>query len=334
MIRFLKKVVRYVLPGFYHKLTLTKVEVFSQYRNMSPTTVHKQRSLLTYLWNYIVSGVTPEEYEFLSFSLLNRKGKANFVTMRRNRKLNGLFNDEQSNRILNDKGRFNEYFSGFIKRRFLFIDTKTTDQQLSDFYLSLKNKMYIIKPNNLYYGLGIHVGNTLEELFEVRDAGAPVVVEEHIKNDSTLAKLNDSSLNTFRVVTCIDSHGDVYILAFLLRTGRKGALIDNLLGGGTCYHVDIETGVIDGAGRDSIGNYYVKHPTSEKIMPGFQIPHFDELKEYAVKLAKHLPNARYVGWDIALTPDGIEVIEGNICPSAELIQCNNIGLYKQILNYY
>ena len=52
-----------------------------------------------------------------------------------------------------------------------------------------------------------------------------------------------------------------------------------------------------------------------------------------MELALKLPGVRYVGWDIAITIDGIEVIEGNRFPSATLIQSNDIGLYDVVKEY-
>lgn len=63
------------------------------------------------------------------------------------------------------------------------------------------------------------------------------------------------------------------------------------------------------------------------------IPDIDSVKKYAIKLALKLPKSRYVGWDISITDTGLEVIEGNICPSAEVIQCGGIGVYDKIKFY-
>lgn len=162
----------------------------------------------------------------------------------------------------------------------------------------------IAKPNGLYYGIGIRLIESLDELKSLRHSGQSYIVEERIRNHAELDKFNDTSLNTFRVVTCIDRKGTPHVVAVLLRTVRKGAVIDNLKGGGVCWHVDLQTGVIDSPGRDGCGNRYVAHPTSGMICPGFKVPQFEELKQYALQLALHLPKARYVGWDIALTPNG------------------------------
>ena len=136
------------------------------------------------------------------------------------------------------------------------------------------------------------------QLTKLKEIHESTIVEEIVYNCPELNIINNSSLNTIRVVTCIDSCKNCHIIGAFLRTGRKGAIIDNLLGGGTCYPINLETGIIDGKGRDAKGNYYIEHPTSHITMIGYKIPSFQEVIEYAKQLALHLPNARYVGWDI------------------------------------
>lgn len=55
------------------------------------------------------------------------------------------------------------------------------------------------------------------------------------------------------------------------------------------------------------------HPGSNFQMIGFKLPNFNELKEYILELVKLAPSARYVGWDIAITPNGYDLVEMN-CP--------------------
>ena len=337
--RFLMK----LFPDAYLKLarakwefTSTKDIFLSEYRSMSHyTNTHFNCNIFSLLVSYIFHGSTPLEYVCLGFERLKYRARKEYVTRRRNRKLDKLFNDFESNKILCDKCLFNHHFAEFISRNHISINKDTSEEELCDFYDKLNIKRFVIKPNDEAYGRGIYVGYTLDDLMALKhQEGKDYVVEEMLVNEPEIAKLNSSSLNTFRVVTCIDHGGEVHIITIILRTGCKGSVIDNLMGGGTCYHIDSETGVIDSLGRDALGNYYLKHPSSNYVMPGFKISRINDIKEFAKSLAKKLPNARYVGWDIALTPDGIEVIEGNVRPSTELVQCNNVGLFEKIRVLY
>ena len=52
-------------------------------------------------------------------------------------------------------------------------------------------------------------------------------------------------------------------------------------------------------------------------MVGFHLPKFEELKLYVTRLSQVCPQARYVGWDIAITPSGFALVEMN-CPGGHV----------------
>ena len=251
--------------------------------------------------------------------------------MRRSRRIDKKYNSKEENEILWDKAKFNNFYSDFIKRKWLYITNNTSDESIRNFFDSLSEKKFIIKPNNMYYGKGIVVRNGIEELYEIKKRGG--IVEELIKNKQELLDLNPTSLNTIRVVTVVDNNNIPHIVAMALRTGGKGEVIDNARGGGSFYHIDKETGIVDSQGYDTLSNSYTLHPTSNIVMPGYKIPRFDEVVQYSKKLALKLPKARFVGWDIAVTDDGIEVIEGNHAPGANVMQSDKVGVYKNIKRY-
>ena len=45
-----------------------------------------------------------------------------------------------------------------------------------------------------------------------------------------------------------------------------------------------------------------------------KIPMWDRVLEVVTEAAKKIPQIRYIGWDIAVTNDGVEFIEGNHAP--------------------
>lgn len=294
----------------------------------------RKASWLEYVYNYILYGCSADEFNCLSFFNRNARSKREFVTIRKNRKLDKLFNTIEANKILWDKRLFNEHFSCFNKRNYLEVNPDVSDLQLENF-ASAHPTGYLVKPNFLFYGRGIYKANGVEELKKLRESGGSYLVEEIITNCKELSLLNESSLNTLRCVTCIDSKGKVHIIAIILRTGGKGAVVDNVHSGGTFYHVDVDEGIVDAKGMDAYGNSnYLRHPSNGCVMLGYTIPRFKEMKEFVVKVAQHLPDARYVGWDIAITLDGFEVIEGNVSPGAGSLQCDQKGLLRTINSFY
>ena len=70
-------------------------------------------------------------------------------------------------------------------------------------------------------------------------------------------------------------------------------------------------------------------------MVGFSIPNIHDIVDYVCQLAKVVPSARVVGWDIAITNKGLDFVEMN-CPGGhDILQAFGEPYYdyiKKILN--
>ena len=64
-------------------------------------------------------------------------------------------------------------------------------------------------------------------------------------------------------------------------------------------------------GYDEKGLPYPAHPDSGMPYRGTQIPRWQELRHLSEKMAKAMPDMVYIGWDMALTPNGWEPVEAN-----------------------
>ena len=147
-------------------------------------------------------------------------------------------------------------------------------------------------------------------------------------NIPEIAAFHPHSLNTIRVVT-IGRNAEV--LGAFIRFGRGGNVVDNAHAGGIFCTVDVETGRIISRGLDTDGNYYERHPDSDKEFMGFQIPRWVEIKALLKEMHSLTPDAPVVGWDVALTPDGIEVIEANHLPDMDVMQSPlKIGIRERL----
>ena len=97
-------------------------------------------------------------------------------------------------------------------------------------------------------------------------------------------------------------------------------LVDNYCAGGCCYEVDLELGVLITPSLSKDHIQHKIHPGTNKIVYGYQIPNWDKVIVDITNAAKMLPQCRFIGWDIAITDNGIELIEGNHNPDYELIE--------------
>lgn len=154
------------------------------------------------------------------------------------------------------------------------------------------------------------------------------MIEECVTNCKEIEVINPSSLNTVRATTLIEKDGTPRIVSIILRVGAPGSHVDNWGAGGVGYNFDLETGICNMYGRDKKNRPYVYHPGSNVQMIGFKLPRFDDLKQYVVELTKVFPSARYVGWDIAITPNGFDLIEMN-CPAGhDMFQSFDNPIYE------
>ena len=138
-------------------------------------------------------------------------------------------------------------------------------------------------------------------------------MEEPIDQHPALAALHSASVNTLRVVT--DWVGtEVHISYVLLKIGRGGAPCDNTGCGGMFCRVDASRGIVISDATDDFRNVFSEHPETHQAFFGLKIPHFAEALLLAVRCAALAPEVRHIGWDIAITPDGAELVEGNADP--------------------
>jgi hypothetical protein len=63
-----------------------------------------------------------------------------------------------------------------------------------------------------------------------------------------------------------------------------------------------------------------RHPDSGARITGIGLPMWRETREFAVAAHKAFADRVIVGWDIAITPDGPIVVEGNGSPDLDIMQ--------------
>ena len=265
------------------------------------------------MWCLIRYGARPIDYVRFEFHKKSSRERNRYLTLYRYfhlLKKFGTFNE-------NTNGKVAEYktFEGYIHRPWIVAEKDTNKQTIKDFIA--KQGIVFAKPNHGDQGKGVMKitsdnETAINELLETIKKG-PYVVEGMIEQSAEIAAINPSSVNTVRAYTLIKRNGETQILGIMLRVGRKGSHVDNWGSGGIGYDFDLETGVCVGYGRDKKNNPYIFHPDSNVQMIGFQLPNFEKLKSIIIELSHKVPAARFVGWDIAITPKGYELVEMN-CP--------------------
>lgn len=119
----------------------------------------------------------------------------------------------------------------------------------------------------------------------------------------------------------------------MLRVGAIGKAVDNWGSGGIGYCFDVESGICVGYGYDKKHKHYIFHPGSDIKMVGFLIPVYEQFKKFVFDLAKVEPKAKYVGWDIAVTPEGFELVEMSFPGGHDFLQAFGNPAYPLIQKY-
>lgn len=154
---------------------------------------------------------------------------------------------------------------------------------------------------------------TPDELWEYmqRVSRRGFLVEERVTNAAGLARLNPTSLNTFRVVTIKTNDGVWHVAATTLKIGAPGAIVDNKEHSG--YQV-----YLDASGRSRYAYDFAQnraithHPESGIDLLNLTPDGYREATELALHASRKFGFLGTVGWDIAWTDRGATIIEGNI----------------------
>lgn len=280
----------------------------------------------------IAHGCILNQYTRGEFYKLKGCERRKSMTYRRICRLYRQLNDPLSIHLLENKVDFNRHFHEFISRKWLSAK-EMTFSQFDDLCSSCES--LIIKPLASCEGEGIHrVTVPLSHaprlaLFNKYGEG-DFIIEECLKQHPGMV-FGNTSVNTIRAHSLIDGHGNVHILKSLLRAGVGECVVDNYCAGGCVYEVDNSTGRVISTSLTKDHSILYIHPKTDICMLGYKIPNWDKVIASIKKAHLLIPGCRFIGWDIAITPDGVEYIEGNHNPDYELLEfVGTIGWHDKI----
>lgn len=278
-------------------------------------------------------GALSDDYISLEFYKKDDEERAKYVTQGNKRLFMRKFYDDEAREVLGHKDLFSKRYSpNYVTRAWIYTPEVSEDEIRS--FIEKQGKV-VVKPTTSTWGIGVSVKTTadIDSILDDIRKGKHYMIEEVIVNHPDVARVNPDSVNTLRVETCLDSHGGFHLLNVLFMVGSTKTIVSNCHSGGMMCHVDIKTGCIDNAGFNPKGVWYEVHPVSGIRLRGYKLPYMDKLEEYIKGVCQVMPNARYVGWDVVITPLGFELIEGNFCPGQCTQTCDGIPKYEMLKSY-
>ncbi len=328
--------IKRVLGGASFKKMSEKVDAIHE-----KTGKNKLKLFLDMLVCSIKYGAGYNDYIIFEFYNMTAKERKTYLTRLKNKKLVTMLNDEKYARIFDEKNLFDKKFSQFMGRE--VIDLADIGYEEFEKFVEGKEEFFA-KPYIGESGKGIEKIKVCDfkdtkELWKYikREDKNFGVIEEVVVQHPDAAKIYPNSLNCLRVVTLVHN-GKPNILYAVFKMGNNGGFVDNLENGGLACHFDLDKGEIIGQGHTSALVNYDAHPATGIKFVGYKLPFMDEVKEMVKKAAMVLPEFRYVGWDVCLTPTGPAIIEGNDYPAYDFPQLPDpdkprIGLLPKIESF-
>lgn len=274
------------------------------------------------LWCAVRYGAGYHDYLIFAFWDMNSKQRSTYVTRVKNKKFDTICNDEKYTYVFDKKNEFYKHFKKFLGREYL--DMTEADENAFTEFVEKFNTL-IAKPQIGESGKGIeklelkNFGSAKEMYSYVREKNFGTV-EEVLKQHDALNTLYPHAINSLRIVTLVDDEGKPNCVYAVVKMGNEGKFVDNMENSGLACPLDRETGKICGVAHTSKLINFDTHPYTNVKLLGYEIPYLKEAVDLCLEAAMVIPQFRYIGWDVCITPDGPVIIEGNDYPGYDFWQ--------------
>ena len=225
-------------------------------------------------------------------------------------------NPKPTRNVLEDKSIFLDEYSPFIKHKHVSLKQIDDNQNSLSEILSNDSGKIVMKNSFGQCGQGVVVlstnGLTVDSLFREFEKTKNDLIEEFVVQHETLMMLSPSGLNTVRIVTQLNSKNEAEIIGARLRI-TVNSVVDNMAAGNMAAPINPITGIVEGPGvySDITKEDSHFHPVTNIKIPGLKIPFWDETVRFVLAAAGKNNTNRSIGWDVAITQAGPELIEGN-----------------------
>jgi len=263
--------------------------------------------------------------------------------------------------LLNSKWVFHNFFDkhniplprcwGYLHRHGgIWAETGTTYSfnEIPSLFQKLDGHRIVLKPNKGSGGFKVTVADVRCQgndcLLYIDNSKVPLkdymtnfmehdyIVEEHLKQHEVLNKIYPHAVNTVRIITLNDSRRPI-IWGAIIKVGVNNALIDNWGYGSLCVGIEMNSGRLLRGSYDigytkSITPPLTIHPNTNVHFEEITLPYWQELKETVCNAASLVGGLPYIAWDVAITPDGPCIVEGNGRSDLSMVQTQGGGLKK------
>jgi hypothetical protein len=312
----MKVIKRFIYLGYY----IWKLNTKDYRRYLSYVKNLKKRSKLSLIVDSVrsvfVYNISLMEYFYFRFYQLSKEERATFAGTGTLYEYQLIMNPKQYRASLEDKRIFHEVYTDFIDNDWMDLVEIREDHEKTRAILNNTSGKIVTKKHDGQCGVGVEVIESndmkVETLIELLESSGNNMLESYIVQHPDLMELSPSGLNTVRIYTQLDHEDRVEILGCRLRI-TVDSVVDNMAAGNVAAPIDTETGLVNGPAvySDISKDPVSKHPITGTPIENFQIPFWEKTMDMIQKAALHNKQCRSVGWDVAISSKGPQLLEGN-----------------------
>ena len=265
---------------------------------------------------FFLYGCSADEYMHFKLWDKNPEQRQSYYFTLHNVNFIETINDSSQLYVLLDKKILLDRLGIHLKREYLDLGTCSENDFIA---FSQKHPKFVAKARSLAGGDQITVYSGMENKEAVCSLRCNLLhnnvtlIEEFIQQHPAIDHIYPHSVNTIRIHTLRSRDQVEIVLDPLIRFGSAGGQID--FDGGITVKIDIATGNLHEYGLKNKG-FCITHPDTGIPFKDCQIPNFDQIKAFALRLADLVPEINFIGWDIAVSKNGPVAVEGNGAPAS------------------
>lgn len=147
------------------------------------------------------------------------------------------------------------------------------------------------------------------------------IIQEELRNHPLIERFSNGALCTIRVLTGRGNEGAPKVIVAALRMPTGSSAVDNFQAGGLASGIELETGRLGRAlYKDLRQLERDEHPDSGEQITGETLPFWTETLELCLEAHRCFPDVASVGWDVAITSDGLKLLEANPTWGVDVVQ--------------
>ena len=138
------------------------------------------------------------------------------------------------------------------------------------------------------------------------------ILQKEAHNHPVLSGFSTGGLISFRIMTLLGLREEAEAVALYMSMPVDDLIANNGVRGGIMAQMNLETRRFDfGIKRVPRWEVFTHHPEAGGKIEGWLFEHWPEMRALAKRAHLAFPEIFGIGWDLALTPDGPLIIEGN-----------------------